>query len=106
MDEICIHRSVPNSDHTELCKEIFEAGLSLEALGLLAYLHYKAATERFDPKEARRAMGLGRDKYCRIMRELLASGWVVRQQVRNPATQAFSGTEYILRSSPGEGGAT
>ncbi|WP_119309651.1 hypothetical protein [Cohaesibacter haloalkalitolerans] len=89
----------------KISKEITEASsLSVEALGLLCYLTHYAETGHFEPEDLRAAINLGRDKYNRLMRELLTSGWVIRHQPRDHSTKTFGAIElHVCRTLKAKG---
>jgi hypothetical protein len=69
-----------STNYTTLPNEIFDHGLSLEAVGLLAYLLGRSRNWRVIPKQLCEKFGCGRDKTYRLLDELIAAGFVQRSR--------------------------
>ena len=100
MDEICIHRANPSNNYTVVRNEIFDAGLGVEALGMLTYLISRPANWKVSQHHLRDLFNMGRDRLGRILRELEACGYIVREQRRDPETKAFGKVAYHVYDRP------
>nr|WP_321457201.1 hypothetical protein [uncultured Cohaesibacter sp.] len=100
MTDIFIHRSTPSANYTVLRNEIFEAGLGIEALGLLTYLISKPSNWKVSQMQLRKQFGIGRDKLLKILKELEGVGYIVREQQRNEETKSFEKTKFCVYDQP------
>nr|WP_319485685.1 helix-turn-helix domain-containing protein [uncultured Cohaesibacter sp.] len=101
MNEVTIHRGTPRENFTVLRNEIFEhAELSMEALGLLTYLISRPRDWKVNQSHLKKRFGLGRDKFQRIMRELIAAGYVERRQGRSEDESTFGTVQYHVFDTP------
>jgi|GEM_PF-2957956 len=106
-----------NRDFTTIRNDVFrDEDLALDALGLLCYLRSRPDDWNISQEHLRRRFGtgsgdarkpMGREQMQRIMRELIASGWVQREEART-GRGSFGGVEYIVldepdKASPSEG---
>lgn len=105
MTDIRIHRTQPNGNFTVVRNEVFDAGLRPEALGLLVYLISRPANWVVSQAQLQKLFAVGRDKLKGILRELEDAGYVVRQQARDPETQAFARLDFLVYDKPIGGGA-
>jgi len=71
--------------------------LSLEARGMQAYLLSLPDDWEVRIAHLMKWAKVGRDKARRIISELVEAGWIVREQSRDPKTNAFTGVSYIVR---------
>jgi len=75
---------------------LLESRISAEALGVLCYLHlHHDATNQQIAKRFR----CGRDRVQRIMRELIDSGLIDREAIRDGATGQFVKTVSNIKGS-------
>lgn len=81
---------------------IEDSRLSLEAVGLLAYLFSKPDGWQIRTAELKRRFGIGRDKLRRIYRECRDAGYMTSYRPRDEAGKVL-GEEVALRESPGDG---
>nr|WP_319516725.1 hypothetical protein [uncultured Cohaesibacter sp.] len=100
MTDILIHRSTPSANYTVVRNEIFDAGLGMEALGLLTYLISRPANWKVSQGQLRKQFGIGRDKLLRILKELEGVGYIVRRRLRDPETKSFQKTEFCVYDQP------
>ncbi|PLW76815.1 hypothetical protein [Cohaesibacter celericrescens] len=100
MSDILIHRSAPSSNYTVVRNEIFEAGLGMEALGLLTYLISRPANWIVSQMQLRKQFGIGRDKLLKILKELEGCGYIVRERQRNADTKSFEKTKFCVYDCP------
>ncbi|MFH1342849.1 MAG: hypothetical protein ABIL01_16850 [Pseudomonadota bacterium] len=70
--------------------------LSIEAKGVLGYLLSRPANWHVRLPQVGKKLDLGKDRLQRIFRELIAAGYVTREQPR-VASGAFDRFEYIVR---------
>ncbi|MGU3664442.1 hypothetical protein ACLBX9_09690 [Methylobacterium sp. A49B] len=101
-----------NRDFTTIRNDVFrDEDLALDALGLLCYLRSRPDDWNISQEHLRRRFGtgsgdarkpMGREQMQRIMRELIASGWVLREEART-GRGAFGGVEYIVLDEPEKG---
>jgi hypothetical protein len=83
-----------STNFTTLPNEIFDLGLSLEAVGLLAYLIGRSRNWRVIPHQLCEKFGIGRDKMYRLLDELIAAGFVHRSY------SALGGCSYTVFDQP------
>lgn len=76
-----------------------DQNLTLEARGLLAYMLSRGTGWQMTEAE-RRVLGLGRDKARRLLAQLEAAGYLVREYVRDPITKRFTATTWQVRQIP------
>ncbi|CAM5194145.1 putative protein OS=Bosea thiooxidans OX=53254 GN=SAMN05660750_03258 PE=4 SV=1 [Bosea thiooxidans] len=82
---------------TIISNELFDdERLSLEAMGLLAWLRSRPDNWALSVEHLRRRFQIGRNKIHNLVRELVGTGWVTRERQRNPVTKAFIGIEYVV----------
>lgn len=86
--------------------EVFEdRRLSLDALGLLSYLRSRPDDWSVSLAHLSDLFGVGKDKMQRIMRELIDTGWVVRQTARAVGRGTFAGSDYVVNDEPSDSAA-
>nr|WP_321456117.1 hypothetical protein [uncultured Cohaesibacter sp.] len=101
MNEVTIHRGTPHENFTVLRNEIFEhEELSLEALGLLTYLISRPRDWKVNQSHLKKRFGFGRDKFQRVMRELILVGYVERRQGRSDDESTFGAVQYHVFDTP------
>jgi len=98
-----------NRDFTTIRNDVFrDEDLALDALGLLCYLRSRPDDWNISQEHLRRRFGtgsgdarkpMGREQMQRIMRELIASGWVQREEART-GRGSFGGVEYVVLDEP------
>ena len=101
-----------NRDFTTIRNDVFrDEGLALDALGLLCYLRSRPDDWNISQEQLRRRFGtgsgdarkpMGREQMQRIMRDLIASGWVQREEART-GRGSFGGVEYVVLDEPEKG---
>ena len=101
-----------NRDFTTIRNDVFrDEDLALDALGLLCYLRSRPDDWNISQEHLRRRFGtgsgdarkpMGREQMQRIMRELIASGWVQREEART-GRGSFGGVEYVVLDEPDKG---
>jgi hypothetical protein len=72
-----------------------DESLSAEALGVLVYLLSKPPNWKVLPGPLGKRFGCGRDRIYRIMNELIAAGYALRQQTRDDSG-SFSDQNYLV----------
>lgn len=70
--------------------------LSLEAMGLLAWLRSRPADWHLSVEQLRSRHKVGINKMHALVRELVEAGWVTRERKRDEVTKAFIGIEYVV----------
>lgn len=91
-----------NRNFTVLANEIFDdEEMSLDALGLLAWLRSRPDNWNLSVEHLRRRFKVGRNKMYDLVRELVSAGWVVREQVRDPESNTWGAIEYTVLDEPG-----
>lgn len=70
--------------------------LSLEAMGLLAWLRSRPDDWQLQVEHLRDRFKVGRDKMHGLVRELVAAGWIRRERKRDETTKSFVGMEYVV----------
>lgn len=75
-----------------------DSRLSLEARGLFVYLRSKPRDWRIVPEDIQREGKIGRDKAYKLLRELLAAGYLERPRVRQ-SNGTFLWGDYRLRET-------
>lgn len=73
--------------------------LSIEARGMLALLMTYADNWSFNRDHLMKVAQIGRDKFQRIMRELIAAGYVSREAMRGEGGQV-SGSTWFIHDDP------
>lgn len=92
-----------NKNFTVIGNEVFsDESLDLDALGLLCYLRSRPNDWNISTEQLRRRFGCGPEKMQRLMRELIASGWILRQEIRKGSSGTFAGVEYVVLDEPGQ----
>lgn len=77
--------------------EVFnDERLSLEAMGLLAWLRSRPDDWSVQVEQMRARFKVGRNKMHELVRELVEAGWVTRERKRDEITKAFVGMEYVV----------
>lgn len=77
--------------------EVFnDERLSLEAMGLLAWLRSRPDDWSLSVEHLRSRFKVGRDSMHKLVRELVEAGWVTRERKRDETTKAFIGIEYVV----------
>lgn len=76
--------------------------LSAEALGVICYLRSKPADWVVMPTELSNRFGCGRDRILRILKELIALGYLQKMRERDPETKAWKPVEYIIPDTVSE----
>lgn len=74
--------------------------LSFEARGLLVYLLAKPHDWEIRRSDLQKAGGIGRDKAQKLMRELIAAGYMERGDDRRDAEGRIVGPQYIVSNFP------
>ncbi len=101
MRDVTIHRGTPHENFTVLRNEIFDhEELSMEALGLLTFLISRPRDWKVNQAHLKKRFGLGRDKFQRIMRELIKAGYVERRQGRSEDESTFGTVQYHVFDTP------
>lgn len=81
--------------------EVFsDESLSLEAMGLLAWLRSRPDNWSLSVDHLRNRFKVGRNKMHDLVRELVEAGWILRERTRDPESKAFNGIEYIVLDEP------
>jgi hypothetical protein len=92
-------RIEPGRGFTVLQNKVFEdERLSLEAMGLLAWLRSKPKDWTINFAVVRKRFEIGRDKAYKLVSELVDTGWIVKEWVREEGT--FQKVEYIVLDEP------
>lgn len=97
-----IRRGKYKTNFTVVPNTIFEdESLSAAARGTLGYLISRPAGWEVRHKQLMHKMGLGRDAFSRVMRELIAARYIVRsdEQARD-GNNAFLGYDYEVFDAP------
>jgi hypothetical protein len=89
-----VFRRKLSANFTTVPNELFDHGLSLEAVGLLTYLLTRSHDWRVIPNQLRDKFGCGRDKIYRLLDELIAAGFVHRSHSR------YGGCSYTVFDQP------
>jgi hypothetical protein len=71
--------------------------LTVEAKGVLGYLLSRPHNWNVRPQQVGQVLDIGKDKLQRIFRELIAAGYVTREQNRDVSTGSFGNVEYVVR---------
>jgi hypothetical protein len=74
--------------------------LTVEAKGVLGYLLSRPHNWNVRPQQVAQVLDLGKDRLQRIFRELIAAGYVTREQSRDESTKSFGTIEYVVRDEP------
>src|SRR5436189_4046597 len=78
-----------------------DSKLSIEAKGLLLYMLSRPPGWKFYHWELQRTLGIGRQKFERIINELIAAGYVTRSRMQpRDANNRFLGYEYAVCDVP------
>lgn len=86
---------------TIIGNEVFDdQRLSLEAMGLLAWLRSRPDNWMLSVDHLRRRFNVGRNKIHNLIRELIETGWVTSERLRDTVTKAFVGIEYVVLDEP------
>jgi hypothetical protein len=94
---VIIRRASRKRHYTNVDNAIFEAGLSLEALGELTYLLSRPDNWHVHLGQLARHFRIGRERNQRIMRELMDAGFAKRQrQTRSEDGRGFGPIEYVI----------
>nr|WP_137827756.1 helix-turn-helix domain-containing protein [Methylobacterium sp. L1A1] len=84
-----------------MSQEIFrDTRLSPEALGILCYLRSLPDDWTVSQDHLRTRFGTGKHKMQGIVRELIETGWMVRQTARKAGRGTFAGSDYIVNDEP------
>jgi hypothetical protein len=78
-----ISRRKLSANFTTMPNELFDHGLSLEAVGLLAYLITRSHDWRVIPNQLRDKFRCGRNKIYQLLSELIAAGFIRRSKSRD-----------------------
>jgi DNA-binding MarR family transcriptional regulator len=70
--------------------------LSPESLGVLTYLLSKPADWSVSLSQLRCRFNIGREKIQKVIRNLIATGYIESYRTRNPETNEYNGIEYIV----------
>ncbi|WP_375454836.1 hypothetical protein [uncultured Methylobacterium sp.] len=96
-----------NKHFTVIGNEIFaDESLDLDALGLLCYLRSRPHDWNISTEHLRRRFGCGPEKMQRLMRVLMAAGWIVRQEAPRGPRGTYGGFEYVVLDEPEAGAST
>jgi len=88
-----------NSHYTAVPNRIFEdENISLAARGLLGYLLVKPDSWEVRVDDLQKRGGVGREKAQQLLRELVESGYIVRETTRDGGK--FVGYNYIVYDEP------
>ncbi len=91
---------------TILSREVLhDRRLSPEALGVLCYLRGLPDDWTVSQEHLRERFNAGKHKIQGIVRELIATGWMVRQTARTAGRGTFAGSDYIVNDEPSESAA-
>ena len=74
--------------------------LSPESLGVLAHLLSRPNDWSVSLRQLSARFRIGRDKIQRIIREIIATGYMKSFRIRDPETNRYSGIEYIVYDQP------
>jgi hypothetical protein len=74
--------------------------LTVEAKGALGYLLSRPHNWKVWPRQVAQVLDVGKDKLQRIFRELIAAGYMTREQPRDESTGSFGKIEYVVRDEP------
>jgi hypothetical protein len=91
-----VSRRKLSANFTTVPNELFDHGLSLEAIGLLTYLISRPPDWRVIAKRLCEKFGCGRDRMYRLLDELIAAGFVHRSHSR------YGGCGYTVFDQPTE----
>jgi hypothetical protein len=96
-----IVRHYHNSYFAALPNAIWEdRRTSVEAKGVLGYLLSRPHNWNVRLEQVGRVLDIGKDKLQRIFRELIAAGYVTREQTRDESTGSFGAIEYVVKDVP------
>lgn len=97
-----IRRGKYKANFTVVPNTIFEdESLSAAARGTLGYLISRPAEWEVRHRQLMHKMGLGRDAFSRVMRELIAAGYIIRSDEQGrAANNAFLGYDYEVFDAP------
>jgi hypothetical protein len=96
-----IVRTVHERDFTVIANGCLrDDSLSAESLGVLCYLLGKPNDWTVRPTELAKRFGSGRDRIDRILKELIAAGYIVKAKTRDPLTGLWRAVEYIVFQMP------
>lgn len=96
-----IIRRKQNKNFTVIGNELFnDERLSLEACGLLCWLRSRPNDWNIQLKQLERRWGCGRERMQKIMRELISTGWVLREASRTGGRGTFAGIDYVVLDEP------
>lgn len=76
-----------------------DSALSIEARGMLALLMTYSDEWVFQRHHLMDVAGIGRDRFQRIMRELIEAGYVTREPLREPDGRV-SGSTWVINDAP------
>ncbi|WP_267422684.1 helix-turn-helix domain-containing protein [Methylobacterium sp. GC_Met_2] len=86
---------------TVIGNEVFsDERLELDALGLLCYLRSRPHDWNISTEHLRRRFGCGPEKMQRLMRELIAVGWIQRHELPRGPRGIYGGFEYVVLDEP------
>lgn len=77
--------------------------ISIEAKGTLGYLLSRPHNWNVRPQQVGQVLDIGKDRLQRIFQELIAAGYVTREQTRDESTGSFGSMEYVVRDEPDTG---
>lgn len=97
-----IFRKRLTSNFSVISNEVFESGLSAEAIGVLCYLLSKPDNWVLIQGHLSSKFDCGRDRMQRIISELIDVGYIRKNRPRDPVTKAYLTTEYIIVDSKTE----
>lgn len=101
MSDVTIHRGTPRENYTVFRNEIFECDqFSMDALGMLTYLLSRPRNWVVNQAQLRQRFKLGKDKFQRVMGELVEAGYVERRQQRRRNTNTFGPAQYHVFDRP------
>lgn len=90
-----------NKNFTVIGNEVFsDERLELDALGLLCYLRSRPHDWNISTEHLRRRFGCGPEKMQRLMRELIAVGWIQRHELPRGPRGVYGGFEYVVLDEP------
>jgi hypothetical protein len=95
-----ILRNPSRERFTIIDNQIFNSGMSMEAIGLASYLFSKPDGWRINQAHLRSVFNCGRERVTRVMGELQAAGYLEKRYIKDPQGRMF-GTEYILHECAG-----
>lgn len=96
---MAIIRGEHRENFTAISNDIFNSGLSPEAIGILCYLLSKPPHWRVIKQEIRIKFDLGREKLDRIINEIVSANYMIKTQSRNE-DGSYGEIDIIVYGSP------